>query len=145
MVGASNKPFSLNTHFHPIMALPAIKSLADTTDFSKTVLPYIPQLYDLPQRIFQSISDPQALQQIYLSTNPLIFAFAFSLFLFPVFLITSEINKNYSQVDRVWSLLPTAYIAHFCYYAHALDLPARRLDTLLFFGILWSVRALFSV
>lgn len=125
------------------MSLPAIKSLADCTDFTKTVSPYIPQLYDLPQQILQSISDPHALKHVYLSTNPLISAFAFSLFLFPVFLIASEINKNYSQVDRFWSILPTVYVAHFAIYAHAVGLPTQRLDTLLFFSNLWSVSPCF--
>ena len=125
------------------MALPKIESLADCTDFSKTVLPYVPQLYDLPQQIIQSILDPQALKQVYLSTNPLISALAFSLFLAPLFLIVSEINKNYSQVDRLWSILPTLYNAHFVIYAHALSLPSQRLDSFIFTSALWSVRLTF--
>ena len=124
---------------HLNMSLPIIKSLADCTDFTKTVSHYIPQLYDLPEQILQSISDPQALKQLYLSTNPLISAFAFSLFLFPVFLIASEINKNYSQIDRFWSILPLVYIAHFAIFARAVGLPTQRLDTLCFITTLWSV------
>lgn len=124
---------------HLNMSLPVIKSLADCTDFTKTVSPYIPQLYDLPEQILQSIADPHALKQLYLSTNPLISAFAFSLFLFPVFLIASEINKNYSQIDRFWSILPLVYIAHFAIFARAVDLPTQRLDTLCFITTLWSV------
>src|ERR1700722_14456159 len=100
------------------MALPMIKTLTESTDFSRTVLPYLSQLYDLPQQILQSWSNTTELQSIYLSTNPLISAFALSLFLAPVFLIVSEINRNYSQVDRCWSILPTVYNAHFAIYAH---------------------------
>lgn len=121
------------------MSLPVIKSIVDCTDFSKTVAPYLPQIYELPQRIFQSIAHPQTLKQIYLSTNPFISALALSLFLAPIFLIASEINKNYSQVDRFWSILPTVYNAHFAIYAHALGLPTRRLDSLLLFSTIWSV------
>jgi len=95
------------------MALPVVKTLAECADFSSTVLPYIYQLRPLPQIIFESISNPAALKQIYLDTNPLMSAFAFSLFLSPIFLLTSEINRNYSQVDRMWSLLPTTYNAHY--------------------------------
>ena len=123
------------------MALPVIKSIADCTDFTITVLPYVSQLYELPQQIFQNITDPQALKTIYISTNPLISAFAFSLFLFPIFLVVSEVNKNYSQVDRCWSLLPTVYNAHFTAYAHATGVSTRRLDTLLVLSTIWSVRA----
>ena len=122
-----------------IMALPVIKSIADCTDFSKTVLPYIGQLYDLPQQVFDNITNVQALKVLYVSTNPLISAFAFSLFLFPVFLLVSEVNRNYSQVDRCWSILPTIYNAHFTFYAHATGLSTRRLDMLLLFSTIWSV------
>lgn len=122
------------------MSLPTIRSLADCTDFETSVLPYVSQLYDLPQNIYQSISDLQALKQIYIGTNPLVFALAFSLFLVPFFLFVSEVNKNYSQVDRVWSILPTIYNAHFTVYVHAVGLPTGRLDTLLFISALWSVR-----
>jgi len=121
------------------MALPIIKTVQDCTDFSTTVTPYIPQLYALPQQIFESISNPNALKQIYLDTNPLVTAFAFSLFLVPIFLLVSEINKNYSQVDRSWSILPTVYNAHYTIYAHAVGLPTERLDTLLAFSTIWSV------
>ena len=121
------------------MSLPVVRSLADCTDIYQTVLPYVPQLYDLPQQIFENITNLQALKVLYISTNPLISAFALSLFLGPVFLLVSEVNKNYSQVDRCWSLLPTVYNAHFALYAHAAGLPTRTLDTLLIYSALWSV------
>lgn len=121
------------------MGLPVIKTAVDCTDFTKTVLPYISQLYDLPHQIFENVTNLEALKSLYISTNPLISAFAFSLFLFPIFLVVSEINKNYSQVDRWWSLLPTIYNAHYVTYAHLTGLPTKRLDTLLFFSVIWSV------
>lgn len=122
------------------MSLPVIKSLADCANFSKTVVPFIPQLYELPPRIFDSISDPNALKYIYLSTNPLLSAFAFCLFTVPIFIIAAEVNRNYSQVDRFWSLLPTFYNVHFALYAHAKGLPTQRLDILALVSTLWSVR-----
>lgn len=121
------------------MAFPLIRSIADCTDYSKTILPYTSQLYYLAQQIFDNITNLQALKVLYVSTNPLIFAFTFSLFLFPVFLVISEINRNYSQVDRCWSILPTIYNAHYTIYAHATGLPTRRLDVLLLLSISWSV------
>lgn len=121
------------------MALPVIRSLADCADFSQTVLPYTSQLYDLPQQLLQSWSNPTELRAIYLATNPLISALALSLFLAPVFLIVSEINRNYSQVDRCWSILPTIYNAHFTLYAHMSGLPTERLDYLLTCSVVWSV------
>ena len=88
------------------MAVPVVKTVQDCADWSKTVEPYIPQLYALPAQIASSITSTTSLAQLYASTNPVISAFAFSCALFPVFLLVSEINKNYSQVDRVWSILP---------------------------------------
>lgn len=121
------------------MSLPVVKTLADCADYHKTVLPYIPQLYDLPQQIFQNVNNLQALKVLYIATNPLMTALAFSLFLAPIFLIISEFNKNYSQVDRCWSILPTLYNAHFVLYAHAAGLPTKRLDVLMLFSCVWSV------
>lgn len=123
------------------MALPAVKSALDCADFSIGVTPFLGQLRPLPGAIFASITDPAALKQIYLDTNPLISAFAFSLALFPIFLILSEINKNYSQVDRLWSILPTIYNAHFVLYAHLMGFDTKRLDTLLAASCIWSVSA----
>lgn len=122
------------------MSLPVTKSLADCADFSKTVVPFIPQLYDLPQRTFDTVLDANALKNIYLSTNPLVSASAFCLFTVPIFIIAAEVNRNYSQIDRFWSLLPTFYNVHFTLYAHAKGLPTQRLDILAFISTLWSVR-----
>ena len=121
------------------MSLPTITSLVDCVDYSKTVSPYLPQLYDLPQQVFQTITNPQGLKELYLSTNPLVSAIAISLFLSPIFLVAAEVNRNYSQVDRFWSLLPTFYNAHYALYAHATGLPTQRLDAVLAFSTLWSV------
>ncbi|GAB7358123.1 hypothetical protein MBLNU230_g0282t1 [Neophaeotheca triangularis] len=126
------------------MAMPVIKTLEDCTDFSKTVVPFIPQLYDLPYQIWNNIADPQGLLQLYVNTNPVISAFAFSLALAPIFLIVSEINRNYSQVDRVWSILPTTYIAHYDAWARLSGLPSQRLDNMLIFGCVWSARLTFN-
>lgn len=127
--------------------LPAIKAVTDGADFSQTVRPYLPQLSALPQLIYNALRSGDKLHELrilYLSTNPLIFALALSLFLGPVFLIVSEINKNYSQVDRAWSILPTVYIAHYSFWAHQHGLPTQRLDNILLFAVTWSVRLTYN-
>jgi len=126
------------------MALPVVYTVQQCSDFYTTVLPYVGQIKELPQQILQSYNNPAELQNIYLATNPLISAFTFSLFLAPIFLIISEINKNYSQVDRCWSFLPTLYNAHFVLYAHLSGLPTQRLDNLLAVSIVWSLRLTFN-
>ncbi|KAL8949825.1 MAG: hypothetical protein Q9222_004090 [Ikaeria aurantiellina] len=126
------------------MALPLLKSAVTCADFSRTVQPYLSQLNDIPQRIYQSATSLQALQEVYVNTNPLITAFAFSLFLVPIFLVISEINRNYSQVDRVWSLLPTVYNVHYVAYAHAKGMQTQRLDSLAIISCVWSARLTFN-
>ncbi|MCJ1398144.1 hypothetical protein MMC11_001341 [Xylographa trunciseda] len=126
------------------MSLPTVQTLVDCADFSKTVQPYIPQFYDLPAQILQNLSSLQGLKDLYLSTNPLITAFSLSLLLAPVFLVAAEVNRNYSQVDRFWSLLPTIYNAHYVIWAHASGLPTQRLDSMLAFSTIWSARLTYN-
>jgi len=123
------------------MALPPVQSLEDCSDYFKTIEPLIPQLYALPDAFLQVIQGRQSFLHLYTSTNPLVSGFALSVFLGGVFLIVSEVNKNYSQVDRCWSILPTIYIAHFDVWARLVGLPTQRLDAALLFGTIWSVGA----
>lgn len=46
------------------MALPIIKTIADCADFSKTVEPYLPQLYALPSEVVASITDIEGLKHL---------------------------------------------------------------------------------
>nr|POF17323.1 uncharacterized protein CFP56_65190 [Quercus suber] len=126
------------------MSLPTVTSLADCADWSKTVSPYLPQLYALPSQFAATIADPAALRDLYLTTNPAVFALAFSLALFPVFLVVSEINRNYSQVDRVWSILPTVYNIHYAVWARLNGLPTQRVDNVMAFSVVWSMRLTYN-
>jgi hypothetical protein len=94
------------------LPLPGVGTPADCSNWNLTVEPFIPQLYELPGKFIQNASSLESLKQLYISTNPLIMGFAISLALAPVFLVISEINKNYSQVDRVWSILPSMLACH---------------------------------
>ncbi|KAH7049172.1 hypothetical protein B0J12DRAFT_664278 [Macrophomina phaseolina] len=98
--------------------LPAIKTLSDCADWSKTVEPFIPQLKTLPQEVAQHVTSLEELKALYLATNPL--------------------------VDRFWSLLPTFYNAHFALWAHLAGLPTQRLDNVLAFSTLWSIRLTYN-
>lgn len=130
-----------------VLSLPVLKDLVDCADFTRTVRPYIPQLLDLPNQLVSvssSSSKFEDLGALYLNTNPVVTAFAFSLFLIPVFLLVSEINKNYSQVDRCWSILPCVYIAHYTLWAHRNELPTQKLDNIFAFAFIWSARLTFN-
>jgi hypothetical protein len=126
------------------VAMPIIKTLTDCASYSTTVEPYIPQLYALPEQILANIGDLEALKNIYASTNPIISGFAFSLALFPIFLVVSEVNRNWSQVDRVWSILPTLYHIHYAVWARMNGLETQRVDNVMAFSVLWSIRLTFN-
>lgn len=122
------------------MAVPALLSFPDTVDWSKTVEPYISQLYEQPSKLLDVLQSRQSITVLYLQTNPLISGLGVSILLGAVFLVVAEINKNYSQVDRCWSILPTLYIAHFDLWARLSGISSQRIDVLLLFSTLWSVR-----
>ena len=121
------------------MAFPLLKSLEDCADFKKTVEPFIPQLYDIHLRVRDVLGNAEAFKQLYITTNPLISGFAFSVFLGFIFLVLSEWNRNYSQVDRMWSILPNFYILHLTAWAMAVGLPHERLLLISAFSTIWSV------
>ncbi|KAM0720561.1 hypothetical protein Q7P37_004697 [Cladosporium fusiforme] len=126
------------------VAMPVIKTLSDCASYSKTVEPYIPQLYALPEKVLANIGDLEGLKDVYTSTNPIISGLAFSLALFPIFLITSEINRNWSQVDRVWSILPTIYHIHYAVWARMNGLETQKVDNVMAFSVVWSIRLTFN-
>lgn len=126
------------------MALPAVKALADCADYKQTFEPFLPQLHALPEQIYASLGDLEALKQIYISTNPAIFGLALALGAFPVFWILSEVNRNYSQVDRVWSILPALFNLHYAIWARVNGLQTTRLDNVLAFSAVWSLRLTYN-
>ncbi|TGJ87725.1 hypothetical protein E0Z10_g1044 [Xylaria hypoxylon] len=126
------------------MALPALKSLEDCADYSKVIEPFLPQLYELPSNVFSTVTSGESLLSLYADTNPLVSGFAFSIFIGGIFWIASEVNRNYSQVDRFWSLLPAFYNAHFSAWTHLNNLPSQRVDLVLLWSAIWSARLTFN-
>lgn len=120
------------------MALPTVRSLAACADYANTVEPFLDQLYSLPGDFVTALFSGKV-GQLYVDTNPLVSGFAISLALGFVFLVVSEINRNYSQVDRCWSLLPTLYIAHFNLWSRLAGVHSARLDAALLYSVFWSV------
>lgn len=126
-------------------AIPFVKTLPECADFSKTVEPYIPQLYALPQQILANIASLEGLKTLYLATNPLITTFFFATCIVaPIALIVAEINKNYSQIDRVWSVLPVIFNSHYALWAHLSGLPTQKMDTVMAVSVLWGARLTFN-
>lgn len=119
------------------MSLPILTTLSEITSLSVTVYPFLHQLS--LSHLLPLLRREVNFTEWYLSTNPFISGLHFSLFFSVVVLVASETNRNYSQVDRLWSLLPPFYIAHFTTFAHMRGLETERLDTLAMFGCLWGV------
>lgn len=129
--------------FTGIQPLPLITKAADTVLYDNVLKPFWPELRELSERVLEirSLAD---LQAIYLSHNPFIEAFAFSIVLGAIVLVVAEVNRNYSQIDRLWSILPNIYNVHYCLWAHLSGLPARRLDLVVLATSIWSARLTFN-
>ncbi|PGH15986.1 hypothetical protein AJ80_05362 [Polytolypa hystricis UAMH7299] len=126
------------------MSLPVLETITDGADFALTVRPFLSQLIFLPSTLAEAGANLQNLKDVYLNTNPLVTAFAFALFLVPIFVIASEVNKNYSQVDRAWSILPVAYNAHYTAWAYLNNLPVETLLNILVLTVIWGARLTFN-
>ena len=130
-------------------ALSPCSTLQDCSSYALTVAPHIAQLETYIPNFLQAVSSSNpgspTLSQFYVSTNPLITSFVFSLALSPIFLLTSEINKNFSQVDRCWSLLPAVHALHYAVWAHlSPGVPTARIDLVAAVVTCWSARLTFN-
>lgn len=121
------------------MAFPVLKTIRDCGDYAQTVEPFIPQLYELPSKLLDTGGRIESLKQLYVDTNPLVSSSAACVVLGVLFIIVSEINRNYSQVDRLWSILPNLHAIHVAVWARAAGLPHSRVDLVAVFTTLWSV------
>lgn len=121
------------------LPLPEVHSPVDCASFSHTVIPFLSQLSTLPASLQEAGKDVNALKEIYLATNPFITALGFCLVLSAFFLVWSEINRNYSQVDRCWSLLPTVYNVHYAVWSRMVGIKSHSLDTIAAISLIWSV------
>jgi len=119
-------------------ALPTISSLADCTDLTKTVIPYLHQL--TPTHVLPLLRGDIAPTEWYLATNPVMSAVLFALTVSLFAFVSTEISRNCSQVDRLWSILPVVYAGHFAAWAHLHGIQSERVDTLATFIGLWGVR-----
>ncbi|KAI9929280.1 hypothetical protein ASPWEDRAFT_36732 [Aspergillus wentii DTO 134E9] len=126
------------------LPLPPVQSVADCASFNHTVLPFLSQLTTLPVKLQEAGKDVDALKAIYLATNPFVTALAFCFALAGFLCIFSEINRNWSQVDRFWSLLPSIYNVHFAVWARLSGIESHSLDTIAAISLIWSIRLTYN-
>jgi hypothetical protein len=120
------------------LPLPTVSTALDCTSFTQTVAPFLHQLS--LSHIFPLLRREIAPLEWYLSTNPLITAAFFCLAMCAVVFAVAEVNQNYSQVDRLWPILPMVYVGHYTAYSHMADTgDTARIDTLATFVMLWGV------
>ena len=124
------------------LPLPYVGSLVDCASFRLTVLPYLIQLKWLPASLREAGWNLENLKEVYLATNPMVSAIAVCSGLALLFFLAAEFNRNYSQVDRFWSILPTIYNVHFAAWARLSGIRTHTLDTIAVISVLWSVSAL---
>lgn len=122
-------------------ALPVLEAVPDCADLSLTVAPYLPQFTSIPSAVFAAGLNASNLLELYANTNPLVSAIWFTILLAPVFLVVSEVNKNYSQVDRCWGLLPLLHNVHYTLWSHLNQLPSTLVDSVLAITSIWTVRS----
>jgi len=82
--------------------------------------------------------------EFYKETNPLVTSLLLSMMLSVSTLVLSEITRNYSQVDRLWSILPAVYACHYKYFALLNGVQSERLDMIILVTIIWSVRLTYN-
>lgn len=126
------------------MALPVVRIASECADYASTLEPYLYQLRPLPWLVYEHITSLTALKQLYVDTNPFIAGLAASCFLAPFFLFAAEVNQNWSQIDRFWSLIPTLYNLHWALWTHVSGLSTERLDLRLLVSLVWSARLTFN-
>lgn len=123
------------------LPLPRLHAVTEYTSFQATVRPYLSQLEWLPASLRDAGRDVASLKAVYLSTNPFVSALALCSVLAIIFFLAAEINRNFSQVDRFWSILPALYNVHFAVWARLAGIRTQTLDTIALISVLWSVSA----
>lgn len=123
------------------LPLPRVDTLAECASFQLTVRPYLAQLEWLPASLREAGRDLASLKAVYLATNPFVFALALCMVLAGIFFLAAEINRNFSQVDRFWSILPALYNVHFAVWARLAGIRTQTLDTMAVISVIWSVSA----
>ncbi|KAI5293696.1 hypothetical protein KEM52_005305 [Ascosphaera acerosa] len=127
-----------------IPGLPKIDIPSDIGDYGLTVAPFWPQLCALPARLYDAGLDFDALKHVWLTTNPLMMALAVALATAPVFFVVGEANRNYSQVDRCWGLLPVLFNVHYLLWAHMHGLPTLTLRAIVVLSYAWGLRLTYN-
>ncbi|KAF7718429.1 Uncharacterized protein PECH_005908 [Penicillium ucsense] len=126
------------------LPLPRVDSVADYTSFKLTVQPFLEQLQWLPASLREAGLNLNNLEEVYLATNPMVSAFALCSVLACGFFAAAEFNRNFSQVDRFWSILPAVYNVHFALWARMSGIQTQTIFTIAVLSILWSARLTFN-
>lgn len=121
-------------------AIPPATSLVDATSYSKTIAPYLSTEYLFPRvSALLEVRTLEALTTWYTATNPVATALIISQVVAVLAFVISSINGNYSQIDRIWSIIPAVYTAHYSLWARLAGEPYARVDLLTTVITIWGV------
>ncbi|KAF3918778.1 hypothetical protein AA313_de0202989 [Arthrobotrys entomopaga] len=92
----------------------------------------------------QAVEGKRSFLDFYKETDPFASSIIASLVLSILTLLLSEVTRNYSQVDRLWSILPAVYICHYSYWASLNNLYSDRVNTAAVLSVAWSIRLTYN-
>ena len=130
-----------------LTSLPPLPSLSAAASYELTVKPYLdmlPALADASMLALRSKAPLHSLLALYAETNPLVTATGLAFSMMPFFFVASEISRNWSQVDRVWGILPVVFNGHFALWDRVTSAPDKafsRVDLAASVLVLWGVSA----
>ena len=124
-----------------IMFLPQLENCDPAlATFSESVARFFMQTFNREIQISDFITFA-GFSNLYFTTNPFVGALILCTFVSATCYIVSEINKNYSQVDRIWSIAPFMYTLHFFVFSYHYDgLKNTRLAIITGIQLIWSIR-----
>ncbi|KAK6356979.1 hypothetical protein TWF718_001312 [Orbilia javanica] len=122
-------------------AIPSFSNILEIAQSSPNVLQLLQGAINGVQQVAAGELD---FFTFYKQTDPLATTALFSIILSVFVFILSEITRNFSQVDRLWSILPAVYIVHYSVWANINNLRTDRVDTVAVVSIIWSIRLTYN-
>ncbi|KAK9235487.1 hypothetical protein V1525DRAFT_409866 [Lipomyces kononenkoae] len=82
--------------------------------------------------------------EYYVASYPFTSATLFHVLLMPIVFITGVLTHDVSQVDRLWSILPTATVLHYAIHSYLNGIGSLRLYIYLAIALSWSIRLTYN-
>ncbi|KAF1816190.1 DUF1295 domain-containing protein [Eremomyces bilateralis CBS 781.70] len=130
-----------------LFTIPVIKNATDVPDlvaWEHSVQPFLDWLLLILGHLMNDVHSLQDLKFLYLSINPFVSGLGMALLPAPIFFLRSELTGNYSVVDRLWSILPVLFNAHFALWSYWNALNPGRNTALFLCSVIWGIRLTYN-